>query len=277
MTTTVSPANQASNQKTQTQGGASTQVGQPLVSVLIPCLNEEGVIGRLLGDLQASTLKDFEVVVCDNGSIDGTAEEVRRFAEADPRIHLVQLHEPGVSRARNTAARHARGQYLLFLDADSRLSPDFLQLALEQVQVRGLEVATFLVQVQSRRLVDGLLCRFANFMITLLSCFQPTAPGSAGYLVRRDIHEQSSGYDESMQFGEDVDYLRRVAAGRRFGIIGASRCIVDTRRLDLEGRWSVAKRMLLGTWYQRGGRRIEHLPFEYRFGHYRRKKERQHS
>lgn len=252
--------------------GSDNQRFDPLVSILIPCLNEEGVVGRLLGDLQANTLGDFEVVVCDNGSTDGTAAEVQRFAERDARIHLIQLGEPGVSRARNMAARHAKGRYLLFLDADTRLNPDFLQLALEQMQARRLDVATFPLSVKSRRLVDHLLCGLANVIITLLSIFHPTSPGSAGYLVRREAHEHSGGYDESMHFGEDVDYLRRAAAGRRFGIIKVARCIADTRRLDLEGRWSVAKRMLLGTWYQRGGRRIRQLPFEYRFGHYRGKK-----
>lgn len=242
-----------------------------LVSVLIPCLNEEGIVGRLLGDLQANTMRDFEVVVCDNGSTDDTAAEVRRFAEGDARIRLVQLDEPGVSRARNAAARHAGGRYLLFLDADTRLRPDFLQLALEQMQARKLDVAAFLLSVESRQWADRLLCRVANFMITLLSYFHPTAPGMAGYLVRREAHEQSGGYDEHMHFGEDVDYLRRAAAGRRFGVIKVARCIVDTRRLELEGRWSVAKRLLLGTWYQRGGRKIRQLPFEYRFGHYRNK------
>ena len=251
--------------------------GQPMVSVLIPCLNEEGVIGRLLGDLQANSLQDFEVVVCDNGSTDGTAEEVRRFVEVDPRIHLVQLAERGVSRARNAAARQARGEYLLFLDADARLDPDFLQGAMEQVQDRGLDVATFLLRAKSRRWMDGLLRHLANLMISLLSRFNPTAPGMAGYLVRRVAHERSGGYDEAMSFGEDVDYLRRAAAGMRFGVIGAVRPWADLRRLELEGRWSVLKRLLLGTWYQRGGRKIHHLPFEYRFGHYQKhkKKDRQ--
>lgn len=247
-------------------------IGQPLISVLIPCLNEEGVIGRLLGDLQANTLQDFEVVVCDNGSTDGTTEEVRRFAEVDPRIHLVQLSERGVSRARNAAASHARGQYLLFLDADARLDPDFLQGAMEQAQGRGLDVATFLLRATSRRWIDGLLRRLANLMISLLSRFNPTAPGMAGYLVRREAHERSGGYDEAMSFGEDVDYLRRAAVGMHFGVIGTVRPWVDLRRLELEGRWSVAKRLLLGTWYQRGGRKIHQLPFEYRFGHYRKHK-----
>jgi glycosyltransferase involved in cell wall biosynthesis len=251
------------------QGNHSTQNPHPLISVLIPCLNEEGVVGHLLGDLQANTLQDFEVVVCDNGSTDDTAAEVRRFAEADRRIRLIQLSEPGVSRARNAAARLAKGRYLLFLDADARLPSDFLQLALDQMQSRKLDVATFLVSAGSNLWIDRFLFFMSNLMIMLFSLFYPTAPGSAGYLVRRSVHEQIGGYDESMHFGEDVDYLRRAAEGRRFGIIKVTRCIVNTRRLDLEGRWSVSKRVLLGTLYQWGGRKIRHLPFEYRFGHYK--------
>lgn len=244
----------------------------PLISVLIPCFNEAGVIGRLLNDLQSNTMRDFEVIVCDNGSVDNTVNEIRRFADHDSRIHLVQLDKPNVSKARNTAAQHAKGNFLLFLDADSKLRPDFLQKSLDQMQLRNLCVATFLLSIESNHCLDQLLCRIANFFITVLSIFHPNAPGSAGYMVWKGAHKYSGGYDEHMSFGEDVDYLRRAATFGHFGIIKNARCIIDTRRLELEGRWSVTKRLLLGTWYQRGGRKIDRLPFDYHFGHYKNKK-----
>ena len=90
------------------------------VSVVIPAKNVAAYIGETLASALAQREVD-EVIVVDDGSTDSTAAIVR--AIRDPRLRLMTNDSSGVSAARNLGARHARGEWLLFLDADDRLRP----------------------------------------------------------------------------------------------------------------------------------------------------------
>jgi glycosyltransferase involved in cell wall biosynthesis len=101
-----------------------------LISVVIPAHNEERYITASLASIAAQThpLSDLECVVVDNCSTDQTAEVVARFAaeHADLRITVVSEPEAGVSRAKNRGAKAANGEVLVFLDADSRMTPSLI-------------------------------------------------------------------------------------------------------------------------------------------------------
>ncbi len=104
----------------------------PPVSVLIPARNEEARITPVLDCVSASTGVEFEVIVADDSSTDGTAGIVQRFANADPRIRLVTTPSlpdgwMGKNHACQFLATQARHDLMVFLDADVTLSPDALQ------------------------------------------------------------------------------------------------------------------------------------------------------
>jgi len=108
----------------------------PLVSILVPARNEEKNIGHCLESLLRQDYTNFEVVVLDDNSEDATAEVVRRTAATDSRIRLVTgkpLPEgwSGKPYACYQAAKQARGNWLLFVDADTTHSPDMLRRTLE--------------------------------------------------------------------------------------------------------------------------------------------------
>jgi hypothetical protein len=96
----------------------------PDVSVLIPCWNASGAIGRALASVLEQPDLDLEVVVVDDGSTDGSADVVAEIAAHDPRVVL--LRQPvnlGVSSARNAGLEQTRGTWLTLLDADDRFMP----------------------------------------------------------------------------------------------------------------------------------------------------------
>src|SRR6267154_111138 len=97
------------------------------ISVIIPALNEKAVIGQCLEALSCNRLPatDFEVIVVDNGSSDGTVETVRQF-EAPYCLKIIHIEGVHISALRNRGAAEARGEILAFLDADCLAPPKWL-------------------------------------------------------------------------------------------------------------------------------------------------------
>lgn len=88
------------------------------VSIIIPVYNCEDYIETCISSVQKQSLKELEMICIDDGSTDGSAKVIRRMAEADQRIILLEQSNQGAGRARNYGIRKARGKYLAFLDAD---------------------------------------------------------------------------------------------------------------------------------------------------------------
>lgn len=101
--------------------------GQRLISIIIPAYNAEAVLQRCLRSVQQQTYKNFEAIVVNDGSKDGTAEIVDRLASSDPRFKAIHQHNQGVSAARNKALDKASGDFVTFIDADDYVKPDYLQ------------------------------------------------------------------------------------------------------------------------------------------------------
>lgn len=99
----------------------------PIASIVVPAYNCEQYISECLASLQGQDFRDFEVVVVDDGSTDGTAEVVGSFAAADSRFKLIRTENHGVSHARNVALGQVAGDYVLFVDADDWVAPDYVE------------------------------------------------------------------------------------------------------------------------------------------------------
>ncbi len=96
-----------------------------MISVVIPLYNKVNSIESTLLSVLNQSFQDFEVIIVDDGSTDGSAEVIRSIH--DSRIRLISKHNGGVSSARNEGIRHAQGEYIAFLDADDLWETDFLK------------------------------------------------------------------------------------------------------------------------------------------------------
>jgi glycosyltransferase involved in cell wall biosynthesis len=105
----------------------SNPTGTPHFSIIIPVYNRAQLIGRALESCLTQDFRDFEVVVVDDGSTDGSSDAVKRYS--DPRIRLIRhTHNRGVCPARNTAADVAKGAWVIAVDSDDELLPGALTL-----------------------------------------------------------------------------------------------------------------------------------------------------
>lgn len=105
--------------------------GAPLVSVVIPVYNAGEYLRGALDSLRAQSYRNFEAILVEDGSTDGSAEVCREYVAKDARFRLVAQTNAGVSAARNAGIDASRGSWIAFSDADDLLYPDSLSLMVE--------------------------------------------------------------------------------------------------------------------------------------------------
>ena len=96
------------------------------VSVIIPAYNVKKYIGRAIDSILRQSLEEIEVIVINDGSTDGTLNEINRIYKTDSRVRVIDSTNGGVSKARNTGIEMAIGEYILFLDSDDWLEKESL-------------------------------------------------------------------------------------------------------------------------------------------------------
>jgi glycosyltransferase involved in cell wall biosynthesis len=100
----------------------------PSISVIVPVFNVEHYLRRCLDSISAQTFAEFEVVLVDDGSTDGSADICREYVDRDRRFRLVQQENGGLSAARNAGIEHSCGTFLSFIDGDDAVAPRMLEV-----------------------------------------------------------------------------------------------------------------------------------------------------
>lgn len=114
-----------------------------MVSVIIPVYNRAGMLERSVRSVMEQSLSDWELILVDDGSTDGSAGICDGFVAADPRIRAFHKQNGGVSSARNLGLDEARGEWLAFLDADDRFYPDALETMVKKAEQDSLDMLQF--------------------------------------------------------------------------------------------------------------------------------------
>ena len=114
-----------------------------MVSVVVPIFNAEAFLRRALNSILSQTHKDWEAILVDDGSTDGSDRIAEEYAQRDIRFKVIHKENSGQSDARNLGMQHIAGEYLLFLDADDFLHPQLMSLCLEAIQRDGSDIVCF--------------------------------------------------------------------------------------------------------------------------------------
>ena len=107
---------------------------KPIITVITTARNMEPWIAETIQSIKNQSLEDWECIVSDDGSTDGTARAVEVAADGDSRIRVIHHEHVGISASRNLAAKEAKGKYLIGLDADDLLAPDLLEKAVDYLE-----------------------------------------------------------------------------------------------------------------------------------------------
>lgn len=254
-------------------GGAprSGILDSPLVTVAMPAYNAELWIARAIESVLGQTLSDWELIVVNDGSTDGTAAVVRTFR--DSRVRMVCQDNGGAALARNTAMRHARGRYVALLDADDWYEPRHLERTtgfLDQHPTCSL-VGTnyYFINYRGERILgcrpreilgkdgDGVIPDY--FRAAMRNrCY----PITCCAVFRRELIPQLGEFDENLPSDEDHDFWTRWAMRSRFGYIDEPLCYYQTdtpgsNRKNLES----SVRARVRSWEKLTAMESEAMPF----------------
>lgn len=229
-----------------------------LISFVIPAHNEEALLGRTLDSIHQSARdcgEPYEVIVVNDASTDRTGDVAR---EHSARVVAVELRR--ISAVRNAGAREARGEILVFLDADTVLMPDTLSAALKALQdgaIGGGAIGNWDEPCAMwGRMVMRLWNELARVIRLAAGCF---------IFVRRDTFEAVGGFDETYYVGEEIilsTALKRkgrfiilrhpvMTSARKVHLYGKLEMIWLMMRMSLQGQQSWRKREGLDMWYAR--------------------------
>ena len=208
-----------------------------MISIVIPALNEEKYLPKLLDCIKSQSYTDYEVIVADADSIDNT----RKIALKNG-YRIAKGGMPAVGR--NKGARMAKGSLILFLDADVQFGNDFLKNSVEEFKKRNLSVAGFRLLPLCNNILDKVFFYIFNLWTMSTQFFYPNAAG-AGIMCKKEIHEKIDGFDETIKLSEDMDYVKRCGKIGKFRILKSPRLYVAMRRFDTEGRIKVGFKLLM--------------------------------
>jgi glycosyltransferase involved in cell wall biosynthesis len=199
------------------------------ISVVVPMYNAAGTIRRTLDSVIAQTFIDFECIIVDDGSTDGSADVV----QADPRIRIIRQTHAGVSVARNRGIAEARSDLIALLDADDEWDANYLEV-LAELASRYPEAGLLTLghrgrgrEVQAPR--DGLVDYF-------FASRRERFVNSSNTAVRRWALEDVGAFNPALSAGEDLELWVRLAA--RYPVAAARRVLVTYHAEDSVARES---------------------------------------
>lgn len=231
----------------------------PQVSILMAAFNAQRYVRFAVDSVRAQSLKDWELIVVDDASTDGTWDILRAYAEMDARIHVFrQDTNQGQAVARNRALSVARGKFLCMLDADDWFSTDALEMAISQFATEGVDSVVFTLRshYSDGREEDYAMPFLPGGVISGAEAFEKSMDWTVHglYMVRRELHLRYPFDDRLRLYSDDntshLHYLhsRRVAFCQgvyyyRRHAESSTTAVSPQRFLHLEANWLLMQQL----------------------------------
>ncbi len=203
----------------------------------MPVYNGEKFIAEAIESILQQTFSDFEFIIVDDGSTDGTAAIIQEYAERDPRIRFLQHPEnQGEAAARNTGMAHATGKYITGMDSDDVSLPQRLekQVAFLEAQpdIGAVGVSHLVCKEDLDLIVSQQLPARHHSIILHQSLYTRTAMKYANVLVRREYLVGKPVYDPNIVNSADVDLFLKLVWERHIRFANLKQQLYLYRRHD---------------------------------------------
>lgn len=180
-------------------------MNSPTVTVIIPAYNAGKYIEQCLKSVYEQTFKNWECIVVDDGSTDNTGAICDEYANKDSRFRIVHSINQGVSASRNKAICLAAGKYIQFVDADDSISPEMLEVLVNNIGDNDMLVFGFQYVFSDRSKKVSQKCS-TDLIDDMLSGRIVGSPWNK-FLALKCIRESSVRFNESLSFCEDICFF----------------------------------------------------------------------
>ncbi len=192
------------------------------VSLVVPVYNAEEYLPECLSCLLQQSYSDYEILLIDDGSTDGSAEVCDEYAQKDNRIRTFHQRNQGVSAARNCAIAAAKGEFIGFVDADDLIHPDLIRSCVDVVRKTGADVVSFGYEFVAERKMhmDAQCCinddEYATIDKTeiIKELFNKWISGFLWNKIYRTEMIRCEKLDQSLRICEDLEFNFRIAYKR---------------------------------------------------------------
>lgn len=173
----------------------------PKISVIIPCYNQGAYLKEAVESVLAQTYEDFEIIIVNDGSTDNTKALAHSWMKQDPRIYFIEQTNQGLASARNNGIKISRGEFILPLDADDKISPNYLGLAVSEFNADSkLSIVYGRAELFGELQEDWLLPYFSLEEMLKRNLIYCSA------IFRKTTFSKTTGYNPNMKYGwEDWD------------------------------------------------------------------------
>ncbi len=178
-------------------------MSKPFFSVIIPTLNEAKYLPRLLEDLSSQSYQDFEVIVVDGNSSDQTVAKAKTFANKLPFLKIPTSPKRHVCTQRNLGAKHAKADWLIFMDADNRLPNYFIQGIKYRLETQDCDIAYTWITPEKNTPQYKIITSAINLYYDTEMTFSNSPAGiESMIIVKSNVFAQVGGFDPKINLGE---------------------------------------------------------------------------
>ena len=240
---------------------------KPFFSIIIPTLNEEKFVGKLLDDLTKQKYKNFEVIIADAYSEDKTLEEVQRFDSVLTISKIIKITGRNVSKQRNRGAQSAKAPYLVFIDADARIKSNFLQKLATYIALHKglLFIPAFSVSRNNSQL--SMVIDFTNALINLSNKIGNPFSTGGSMILEKNFFHIIGGFPEDVPLSEDhllVKNAYKYGVSAKF--LSKIPVKFSLRRFKREGKLEMLYKYTKSTLYFLAKGKVDKKIIEYEMG-----------
>ncbi len=221
------------------------------VSIIIPTLNEEKYIGKLLNCLVRQTYKDFEVVVVDGNSEDRTKEVIKKYKNKLD-LKLINSKKKNIALQRNLGAEKARHSAIIFIDADVIIEMNFLQKSIAQIRNRKAKAAIPKYIPLDKKWYYKLFFSIINFTLWLTQKVKPCGIGICIF-SNKITHNKVKGFNENLFWTDDMEYIYKLSKKIKITRLSTN-AYLSVRRFEKEGTKKTMKKWIKSYFYFLSGR-----------------------
>jgi len=194
------------------------------VSIILPTKDRAALLPNAIRSVLEQTWHNWELLVVDDGSVDGSVEIVRRDFP-DPRIKLLHSTGQGVCDARNTALSHARGEFVAYLDSDNTWTPEYLELMLAELgRSRANSAYAVLKVINTRNALAPPHISYQQVPFNRDSLRVSNFIDLNVFMHRRDLYTELGGFDTALKRVVDWDLILRYTARHPISFAGFIGC-----------------------------------------------------